>query len=309
MKKNLRYWAVATVGAVVALGFTSCVYDPYYPSSVGASYSTGGGGGGGGYGDGYGYGGSSFSTSLFVGTGNPQWGYDPGCHSYYDYRRRSYYDPYLNGYYPVGYRPQVVYGAPHPYGWSSGRDYIRPPEHVSGGYVSNYRDRESSYRNSSYGWARQVRRSPGEINDRDERSPREGFQRSERSGYQQRSERSGYQNSGVRPYSQDRSSSGYGQIQRQPSRGDMPRAAEENQQRARQDTQRGRQQEDFQRSARQQMQQSVEREAPSYNRPVSASRDESRGQRAQPQAERSAEQPQRSSKPSRGGNRREEESR
>jgi hypothetical protein len=300
MKKNLRYWAVATVGAVVALGFTSCVYDPYYPSSVGASYSTGGGG----YGDGYGYGGSSFSTSLFVGTGNPQWGYDPGCHSYYDYRRRSYYDPYLNGYYPVGYRPQVVYGAPHPYGWSSGRDYIRPPEHVSGGYVSNYRDRESSYRNSSYGWARQVRRSPGEINDRDERSPREGFQRSERSGYQ---------NSGVRPYSQDRSSSGYGQIQRQPSRGDMPRAAEENQQRARQDAQRGRQQEDFQRSARQQMQQSVEREAPSYNRPVSASRDESRdesrGQRAQPQAERSAEQPQRSSKPSRGGNRREEESR
>jgi hypothetical protein len=303
MKKNLRYWAVATVGAVVAMGFTSCVYDPYYPSSVGASYSTGGGGGGG-YGDGYGYGGSSFSTSLFVGTGNPQWGYDPGCHSYYDYRRRSYYDPYLNGYYPVGYRPQVVYGAPHPYGWSSGRDYIRPPEHVSGGYVSNYRDRESSYRNSSYGWARQVRRSPGEINDRDERSPREGFQRSERSGYQ---------DSGVRPYSQDRSSPGYGQIQRQPSRGDMPRAAEENQQRARQDAQRGRQQEDFQRSARQQMQQSVEREAPSYNRPVSASRDESRdesrGQRAQPQAERSSEQPQRSSKPSRGGNRREEESR
>ncbi len=297
MKKNLRYWAVATVGAVVALGFTSCVYDPYYQSSAGASYSTGGGG----YGDGYGYGGSSFSTSLFVGTGNPQWGYDPGCHSYYDYRRRSYYDPYLNGYYPVGYRPQVVYGAPHPYGWSSGRDYIRPPEHVSGGYVSNYRDRESSYRNSSYGWARQVRRSPGEINDRDERSPREGFQRRERSGYQ---------NSGVRPYSQDRSSSGYEQIQRQSSRGDMPRAAQENyQQRARQDAQRGRQQEDFQRSARQQIQQSVEREAPSYNRPVSTSRDESRGQRAQPQAERNAEQPQRSSKPSRGGNRREEESR
>ena len=49
MKKNLRRLAGAAVGAVVALGFTSCAYDPYYSSSsVGGSYSSG-------YGQGYGY--------------------------------------------------------------------------------------------------------------------------------------------------------------------------------------------------------------------------------------------------------------
>ena len=184
MKKNLRYLAGIAVGAVVALGFSSCVYDPYYSTSVGGSYSSGGGGGGysgggggyggGGYGDGYGYGGSSFSTSFFVGTGDPQWGYDPECSSYYDYQRRSYYDPYLNGYYPVGYRPQVVYGAPHPYGWHRGGGYISPPRRVTNVTVVNYRDRESRYRNSSYGWAKQVRQRPVE---EDRRSEQRGSQR------------------------------------------------------------------------------------------------------------------------------------
>lgn len=142
MKKNLRLLVMAAVGLVAAVAFSSCTYDPYY-TSVGGSYSTG-------YGDGYGYGGSSFSTSVFVGTGNPRWGYDPYCYSYYDYNRRAYYDPYLNGYYPVGYRPQVVYGVSHPYGWSPGRGYLRPPSRVNNVTIVNYRDRESAYRRSGY---------------------------------------------------------------------------------------------------------------------------------------------------------------
>ena len=139
---------------MLALGFTSCAYDPYYsPTSVSGSYSSG-------YGPGYGYGGSSFSTSIFVATGDPRWGYDPGCYSYYDYRRRCYYDPYLNGYYPVGYRPPVVYGVPHPYGWRPGSGYCPPPRRVTNVTVVNYRNRESAYRNSDYNWARQVRQQP-----------------------------------------------------------------------------------------------------------------------------------------------------
>ncbi len=151
MTKNLRSLVGATVGAVVALGFNSCAYDPYYGSpSVGASYSTG-------YGHGYGYGGSGFSTSVFIGTGDPSWGYDPYSYSYYDYRSRRYYDPYSYGYYPIGYRPPVVYGVPHPYGWRPGGGYIRPPVRVTNVTLTNYQDREYRYRNSNYGWAKQVR--------------------------------------------------------------------------------------------------------------------------------------------------------
>ena len=155
MKKHLRHWAIAAAGAAAALAFTSCAYDPYY-TSVGGSYSSGYGAGYG-YGDGYGYGNSNFSTSLFVSTGNPQWGYDPYCYSYYDYRRRCYYDPYLYGYYPVGYRPPIIIGCPHPYGWRPGHGYCPPPHHVRNVTVVNYRNRESAYRNSNYGWAKQVR--------------------------------------------------------------------------------------------------------------------------------------------------------
>lgn len=146
MKKNL----LSLAGVVfAALAFTSCYYDPYYSgSSVSGSYSSG-------YGDGYGYGGSSFNTSVFVSTGNPRWGYDPYNYSYYDYSSRRYYDPYLDGYYPIGYRPPVVYGVPHPYGYRNG--YCPPPRRVHSGYVSNYRNREVAYRNSRYGWAKQVR--------------------------------------------------------------------------------------------------------------------------------------------------------
>lgn len=172
MKKKLRLLVSAALGALIAIGSTSCYYDPYAPVSttVGGSYSSGG------YGDGYGYGGSSFSTSVFVSTGDPQWGYDPYCYSYYDYRSRRYYDPYLNGYYPIGYRPPIVYGVPHPGGWRPGRGYCPPPRYVSHGYVSNYRNREDRYRNSNYGWAKQVRQRPMENRVQGNRPSRDGFQ-------------------------------------------------------------------------------------------------------------------------------------
>lgn len=153
MKKNLLLLA----SAAMALALGSCAYDPYYSStSIGGTYSTGYDG----YGDGYGYGGSNFSTSVFVSTGDPRWGYDPYCYSYYDYRSRRYYDPYLNGYYPVGYRPPVVYGVPHPHGWRRGHGHMRPPHNVNNIIINNYRNREASYRGSRYGWARQVRQQP-----------------------------------------------------------------------------------------------------------------------------------------------------
>ena len=156
MKKNLRLMVGAAAGLAVAIGFSSCAYDPYY-SSTSVGYSSGDGGG---YWDGYVSGGSTFSTSLFVGTGDPRWGYDPYTYSYYDYRSRRYYDPYLNGYYPIGYRPPIVYGVPHPHGWRPGRGYIRPPVRVYGGTISNYRDRASAYRGTTYGWSKQVRQGP-----------------------------------------------------------------------------------------------------------------------------------------------------
>jgi len=154
MKKTFRVWAGAAIGlAIVTL--SSCAYDPYYGSSAGVSYSSGGSSLG--YGDGYGYGNSSFSTSIFVSTGNPRWGYDPYTYSYYDYTRRAYYDPYLYGYYPVGFRPYRVYGVPHPHGWRPGRGYCPPPSRIRSTTLSGYRNRESLYRNTNYSWARSAR--------------------------------------------------------------------------------------------------------------------------------------------------------
>ncbi len=148
MKNPLRHWIAAGAGVAATLAFSSCTYDPYYVYPGGAYRADAG--------VGYGYGGGNFSTSLFVATGDPRWGYDPYSYSYYDYRRRCYYDPYLNGYYPIGYRPTVVYGVPHPYGWSPGHGYCPPPRNVNYAVVVNYRNRETAYRNSSYSWARQV---------------------------------------------------------------------------------------------------------------------------------------------------------
>jgi hypothetical protein len=151
MKKTLLPWTAA-IGIAASLAFSSCAYDPYYSSS-GGYYNSG-------YGDGYGYGGSNFSTSFFISTGDPRWGYDPYSYCYYDYRSRRYYDPYLYGYYPIGYRPHAVYGAPHPYGWRPGGGYCPPPRTVRDVTVVNYRHRDSAYRNSNYSWARQVRQRP-----------------------------------------------------------------------------------------------------------------------------------------------------
>jgi hypothetical protein len=134
------------MGVVVALATSSCYYDPNY--MIGGSYGVG-------YGEGYGYGGSGFSSSLFISTGDPRWGYDPYCYSYYDYRRRCYYDPYLHGYYPMGYRPMGVAGVPHPYGYN--RSYCPPPSRVTNITLTNYQNRERAYRNSNYSWAPQVR--------------------------------------------------------------------------------------------------------------------------------------------------------
>jgi len=156
MKKNFRLWVGAAAGAAIAMVMGSCAYDPYYP--VGGAYGTGYGYGEGygvGYGAGYGYGNSNFSTALFVGTGDPRWGYDPYCYSYYDYSRRCYYDPYLYGYYPMGYRPPIVYGVPHPHGFN--RSYCPPPHRVNNITLGNYNNRHYAYRNSSYPWAGQVR--------------------------------------------------------------------------------------------------------------------------------------------------------
>jgi len=147
MKTNL----LSIVGiAAVTLGLSSCAYDSYY-------------GGGGhprssvavGYGHGYGYGGRSFTSSQFWTTGNPRWGYDPHVRCYYDFDRRAYFDPVLVGYYPVGYRPPVLVGVPHPSGYRSG--WCPPPRNVTNITLVNYRNRESAYRNTNHGWARNVR--------------------------------------------------------------------------------------------------------------------------------------------------------
>lgn len=160
-----RTLLVGLVAGVAAFAVSSCAYDPYYS---GASYSSGGGGYG--YGDGYGYGGSNFSTSFFVSTGNPRWGYDPYAGSYYDYNRRCYYDPHLYGYYPVGYRPQYVYGSPHPHGWRQGRGSIAPPSRIRSYNLTNYEDRASRYQNLGRDWSRNVRSEPSGRDQRDQRA-------------------------------------------------------------------------------------------------------------------------------------------
>jgi len=145
MKKNL----LTLVGAAaIALGLGACAYDPYYSGNTRTSVSVG-------HGYGHGYGGSSFSTSFFWSTGDSRWGYDPHVRAYYDHHRRAYYDPYLYGYYPIGYRPPILIGVPHPSGYRQG--WCPPPRRITNVTVVNYRNRESAYRNTNHGWARNVR--------------------------------------------------------------------------------------------------------------------------------------------------------
>jgi len=143
MKQTLRRLAAAAAGLTAAVIVSSCAYDPYYSDGYGYS-------GGGSYG-------GSYSTSVFISTGDPRWGYDPYCHSYYDYNRRAYYDPFLYGYYPVGFRPPVVYGVPHPHGWRPGSGYCPPPSRIRSSTLSGYQNRESLYRRSNFSWSNEVR--------------------------------------------------------------------------------------------------------------------------------------------------------
>ncbi|MBX3741658.1 MAG: hypothetical protein KF712_11750 [Akkermansiaceae bacterium] len=140
MKQTLRRLAAAAAGLTAAVLISSCAYDPYYSDGYGGGYSSG-----------------SYSTSVFISTGDPRWGYDPYSHSYYDYHRRAYYDPYLYGYYPVGFRPPIVYGVPHPHGWRPGSRYCPPPSRVRSHTLSGYQNRESLYRNSNFSWRNEVR--------------------------------------------------------------------------------------------------------------------------------------------------------
>ncbi len=135
------------IAGAAALAVSSCAYDPYYQ---GSSYS-------GGYGDGNGYGSSGFSSSVFISTGSPRWGYDPYAGAYYDHTRHCYYDPYLHGYYPVGYRPRYVHGAPHPHGWSHGGHHIAPPSRIRHTTLSNYHHREHRYRELGHDWSGDIR--------------------------------------------------------------------------------------------------------------------------------------------------------
>lgn len=132
--------AAAAIGAFLS----SCAYDPYsygYESGSSVAYSNN-----------YGA-----SNTVFIRTSNSRWGYDPYCRSYYDYTRQCYYDPYLNGYYPRGYRPPVIVGVPHPHGWRRGHGTCPPPRSVVHRNLNNYRNRHQQYCNLEQSWARDLR--------------------------------------------------------------------------------------------------------------------------------------------------------
>lgn len=159
MSKHLTLWSAIVLGSAAMLGLNSC--DPYYYSG---SYSSGYSGSysnsypvgyGSGYGSGFGYGSPSFTTSFFVSTGSPVWGYDPYCRSYYNYQRRCYYDPYLYGYYPRGYRPPILVGVPHPRGYRS--NYCPPPVRITNVTLNNYDQRARRYGSLQQPWSREVR--------------------------------------------------------------------------------------------------------------------------------------------------------
>ncbi|MFT4177638.1 MAG: hypothetical protein QM627_13445 [Luteolibacter sp.] len=136
----------SAAAAAFALALSSCYYDPYYSGgSASVGYSS--------------YGGGGSSTSVFISTGDPRWGYSPYYRAYYDYHRRAYYDPYLYGYYPVGYLPPVVYGVPHPHGWRQGMRHCPPPSRIRTTTLHNYRHRSDAYRRSNFGWSRNVRQT------------------------------------------------------------------------------------------------------------------------------------------------------
>jgi len=148
MMHHSSLWIRSTLTIASAITLSSCVYDPGYYYNTPGGYS-------GAVSTTYSSSGHS-STSLFISTGNPRWGYDPSCYSYYDYTTRCYYDPYLNGYYPYGYRPPVIIGVPHPYGWRPGYRTCPSPRHYRNTRLSNHEHRDIAYRNLNQSWSRNV---------------------------------------------------------------------------------------------------------------------------------------------------------
>ena len=233
MKNYLRILASGAL-VLTALAVSSCAYDPYYSSaSVGGSYNSG-------YNGGYGYsGGYGGSTSVFIGTGDPHWGYDPTCYSYYDYRSSRYYDPYNYGYYPIGYRPRAVYGISHPYGWRAGGGYIRPPGRVYDRTVSNYRGRSTYDRQRQSGYDQNRVQGDRTSTSRYSRETQQNSSRREEGNYRPTSNnyRERQRGESARPYS--RSSGREESGRRQPSRYNTPVRNADRQPAARQENRRG----------------------------------------------------------------------
>lgn len=130
----------ATLAASTLVFAASCYYEGYY-----GNYGT--------Y-DSYGY---SSGGVTFIHTSSDRWFYDPVVYCYYDRHRRCYYDPYLGGYYPVGYCPKPIYGAPHPGGWRPGQAYCPPPSNFRDRRLTNYHNRVDLLRSRQYSWAGSVR--------------------------------------------------------------------------------------------------------------------------------------------------------
>ncbi len=177
--KKYRLALLSLIAGLSALAVSSCAYDPYFS---GTSYSVG-------FGQGFGYGGSNFSTSYFVTTGDPRWAYDPYAACYYDFNRRAYYDPHIYGYYPIGYRPRYVVGAPHPFGWSRSSNFCPPPSRIRNYTIDNYTDRAQCYRSLGRDWSRNVSVSAPTYQSRPGYAGREnqdrGFYQSRGSGFPQ----------------------------------------------------------------------------------------------------------------------------
>ena len=146
MTAKLRSSILLAIAASVGAFLCSCTYEPYGygpTTSVGSSvrYSSNG----------------HVSSSVFIRTSSSRWGYDPHCRSYYDYTRQCYYDPWLRGYYPRGYRPPVIVGIPHPHGWRSGQRTCPPPVHVRSHTIRDHHRRYDHYRRLNHSWCRDLR--------------------------------------------------------------------------------------------------------------------------------------------------------
>jgi hypothetical protein len=160
VKANPKSLLLALAACVGVALISSCTYDPYAYSGYGsgtATYSVS-------YGSDHGYGYDPYDVAVpaaigltLIATSSPYWGYDPYRYAYYDYRQQCYYDPWLDSYYPHGYRPRPVYGVPHPYGWRPGHGVCPYPRHPYRRWVNNHYDRLQGLKASHYAWAQKVR--------------------------------------------------------------------------------------------------------------------------------------------------------